>query len=1795
MKYSVIAGKSILRQSVLLAMLATLFFAATGHAVILNIGSGEGLEGDVVEIPIFLEYDGDPAPAALSFSFQYSTQFLQVVDVVAGTSATNAAKTVAWTSAGEMLRILVGGVNANTMDEDIVVWVQLEVIVPSKAIFSADLTGSDGAGAAADATPLAVQFTDGDLVADIDVVPAVGMIALTCLVLFLLGFGVFYGRGRQRFLALLLLLVIVTTSALALVVAGDVNLSGAADMSDLALVVDKVLGEDVLEGTDLDFSGTTDAVDYQLLVLIILGNDLDSDDDGLLDVGEENLGTLVDNDDSDNDGLTDGDEVLIHDIDPNDDDSDNDGLTDGDEVNVHNTDPVGWDTDGDNLSDGDEVDVYETDPTDDDSDDDGVDDGTEVDLGEDPNVATFYLRINEIVTSNQTGLLDEDGESSDWIELYNPGDSAISLSGWTLTDDSTEPTKWSFPDISIGADSYLVIFASGMDRTPVNGDELHTNFKLDLDGENLSLHNDAGIAVSSRAFDPYPRQISDHSYGVAPEGAELWYFDVPTPGAANTGSKYIDIVAPPEFSVERGFYDTTFELSLLTDTPGATVRYTLDGSVPTATNGIDYSGPITVNSNAAIQAVAFEADYLPSMPIAHTYIFGATAAQKSVPSMCIVADEGESLYAPNGIMAIVGGHYEADDWDTWNCCNYWVPDSPSDYNNPMQHGREYERPISLEYINPDDNSGFQINAGFRVQGSSWHRPRYRTGDNWTGCSNFNKFSFKFYFRDSYGDKWLDYPLFERSEIDRFRIVTLRGGMNDSCNPFIKDEMIRRLHQDMGAVAVVGNIAHLYINGEYKAFYNPCERLDETSFQEMFNSSLEWDVFTQNAWWGIDTARSGDMVAINDLINYARNNDLSQGEHYDEVARRLDLKEFIDYVIVECYSGNWDWPGNNWTMARERSDTGQFRFYVWDAEASMESGRLNDSRISAVKGDWGPIGTFYNELSDNPDFRQLFVDRLQKHFFNAGALTEANINTSFTELQSMMAGIQSIDTYIENTWIPNRGSFLLGEFLNDGMFTFEGPRFSINATPQQGGYADAGDELTMVNPQGSGTMYYTLDGSDPRLPDTGGGIVSTTTLIAEDAPKRALVPTVDIGTDWQGGVAFDDSGWAAGTSGVGYDTGANYVPYFDIDVETEMHNTATTCYIRIPFSVDAVERGTYNSMDLRVRYDDGFVAYINGEEVTRSSGARDPLNFDSASAEGHDDTLAVNFVTFNISNHLDKLVDGSDNILAIHGLNVSTGSSDFLISAELEAGERTLGAGISPSAIEYVGGVTLSETVMVNARVLDGGQWSGLNQAIYSVGPIAENLRITEIMYHPRDLPDGNPLAEFIEVRNIGVDAINVNLVELTKGIDFTFPNMVLDPGAYAVVVKDVAAFESVYGGGINVAGEYGDSSLNNRGERIKLRDAVETTILDFDYKDGWYDHTDGMGFTLNILDDANVDTTTWGQKEAWRPSSYVLGTPGTADSNAVPPPRSIVINEVLAHSHAAAPDWIELHNTTGAAVDLEGWFLSDNDSDLRKYEIPAGNSIPANGYIVFYEDTHFGVSFALSENGETVYLSSGEAGELTGYSNQEDFGASNTDVAFGRYYKASTDTFNFVAMSANTPGAANAAPLVGPIVISEIMYHPEDEPAGHPDAEFIELHNISASSVELQDDATGATWRITDGVEFSFPPGITMSAGSRVLLVKSSAVFSAEYPGVPGGVPVFQWTSGSLNNAGERVQLSMPGDVDDLAVRQYIRVDRVNYEDTAPWPVTADGAGDSLTRVVVGDYGNDVANWTSASPTPGTN
>jgi hypothetical protein len=354
--------------------------------------------------------------------------------------------------------------------------------------------------------------------------------------------------------------------------------------------------------------------------------------------------------------------------------------------------------------------------------------------------------------------------------------------------------------------------------------------------------------------------------------------------------------------------------------------------------------------------------------------------------------------------------------------------------------------------------------------------------------------------------------------------------------------------------------------------------------------------------------------------------------------------------------------------------------------------------------------------------------------------------------------------------------------------------------------------------------------------------------------------------------------------------------------------------------------------------------------------------------------------------------------------------------------------------------------------------------------------------------------------------------------------------------------------------------------------------------------------------------------------SFPTPTPGRMNYL---PLGSVVVNEVLAHSDPPLEDAIELQNLDAAPVDISGWWLTDDSESPRKYQIPPGTVLTPGGFTVIYESQfndpdRADIPFALSSGqGDEVWLSQVDAGgAFTGYRAGAKFGPSANGVSFGRYV-TSTGVAEFPAMSHRSfgvddpssladfqsgRGLTNPSPLVGPLVISEIMYHPPD--LGTNDnvtAEFIELQNLTTQTVRLYDtNYPTNTWRLRSAVDFDFPTNISIPPGGFLLVVSFDPVldtvsleaFRAVYALDPG-VPLVGPYVGKLANSEEKIELKRPDSPDTNQV-PYLEVERVHYYDVDPWPPSADGLGLSLQRVEASLYGNDPANWMAAAPTPGS-
>ena len=659
----------------------------------------------------------------------------------------------------------------------------------------------------------------------------------------------------------------------------------------------------------------------------------------------------------------------------------------------------------------------------------------------------------------------------------------------------------------------------------------------------------------------------------------------------------------------------------------------------------------------------------------------------------------------------------------------------------------------------------------------------------------------------------------------------------------------------------------------------------------------------DAQWAVEISKQVDGYVFSTYFNKDRGGKIKAGPLWDF---NISLGN-ADYATGDTPTG-WLYDtagtatgtGGMWyPRLHQDADYRQFHFdRYWQLRRSLWAtaaitARIDDTASMLRDGSTATITNNMPTTVQNPAARHYRKYQIlgQRHWPNpASALT----------LTSYQAEVDAM-----RTWTTTRLTWL-DDQLFSGTTVLRPPSFShpggIVSTP----FSLTIDRYTGTPPAGktytTGTIYYTLDGSDPRSPFVPD---NARTLVAENAPCRVLVPSADIGATWRSDFAFNDSTWFAGPQGVGYDDNVDYNPYIGTNLEAPnpvMKGVNQTCYIRIPFNVTAAQMNGVNFLKLRIRRDDGFVAYLNGTKIADSY-APATLTWNSAATpSAFDEAIARTLAEFDCTANLAALHAG-DNLLAIHGLNFGISSSDFLCQAVLETGIRSGVSGApSATAVAYTGPLSLTTSATVKARVHDTvtNSWTPLTEGSFIVNAVpasADNVVVSEMNYHPSDPTPAEIAAgftaandfEYIELLNIGASAVDLTGVSFTAGIGFQFtaalsPSLLrLEPGERVVIAENLAAFAMRYGtsAGLKLTGPY-SGNLSNGGETLTVRNAAAGIIKSFAWLDAepWPVDADGNGFSLVLHNPpANPDHSL---PASWRSSAQAGGTPGGSNGTAPP-------------------------------------------------------------------------------------------------------------------------------------------------------------------------------------------------------------------------------------------------------------------------------------------------------------------------
>lgn len=1322
-------------------------------------------------------------------------------------------------------------------------------------------------------------------------------------------------------------------------------------------------------------------------------------------------------------------------------------------------------------------------------------------------------RINEFMASNRATLVDENGDKSDWIEIYNPGTTPISLDGWYLSTATTNLTEWQFPDVTLEPDRYLLVFASAKDRRVI-GQPLHTNFRLNENGEYLALVRPDGSSVV-QSYNPFPIQRDDVSFGFSLNTTNITLL---AEGAAATA------LIPVDGSLGTNWISTAFDDSQwLGGTTGIGYDYGsqigLDVGDMRYTNETVYARvPLTVNDPAEYEFYTLRLKYEDGIVV---YLNGAEIFADNVPALLDwqagapgnrsdsiaqqfrdinitsfrhLLNAGENVFAFHGLNnglsssdllispELVGRTFAAGNPEP----GYFVVATPREPNgngyvqiagdvNISSKGQTFTDTIQVQLTEATSADGadirFTLNGDEPDQNSSLYTDTLTLTD--------SAYIRARVFEPNKGPGIIEGEAFVKLQPD---IVDFSSNLpvividNFGRGGFLGDpqkESVVSFFEPVDGRASPTNTPSIVTRSGIK------RRGSSTGGQAKPNLAVEaWDEYnrdvdiepfgmSEEADWVLYAPLGFDPSFMNNPLMYELSNQLG---------RYAVRTRFVE-VFINTDGGNLgigDYYG----------------IYVFMEKVDREGDRVDIDRLL-------PEQTLEPEITGG---YMLKVDRADPGDSGFSAASQS-LKYVYPGEEDILQPERDTQEQFIRGYFGDFGTALYGNEFNDPNNGYA-PFFDVDAAIDHhllnvlAFNVDALRLSTFIHKPRNGKITFgpiwdfdrALGSNDSR----------------DDNPFAWRGLTGDRGTDF-----FNYSWWNRLFNDI--DFFQRYIDRWQ-DLRSTTFSTTNIFAVVDGYAVEVAEAQPREQAQWGVTPRGGSYA---GEIALKKQWLADRISF-----------MESQFVQPPAMNASSGQVNSGFS-LELTGPGVGT------VYYTLDGSDpRQRGGGVSLSAIPYSGSIPINSTAEVRVRVFDPAhtsltgahnppltsQWSGIIRARLTVIPPAyfNSIAVTEINYHPapptaQELNLGPLLDEddfeFLELKNISSSTVDLVGAEFSDGIDFQFSTnntMTLSPGNRLLLVKSTNAFQIRYGNQLGIDGQY-SGSLNNNGERVRLIDTFGAELLNFEYEDGWSRLTDGLGFSLQLRYE-DIAGNPLSQSAVWRSSQNALGTPGNMDGlSMIGGP--IVINEVLAHTDLPDVDTVELRNLSDQSVNIGHWWLTDDLGQYRKYQFPANTIIAPLGYLLvdendFYPDPQDTNSFLLSSLGDEVWmLSADSSGNLTGYIDGVSFGANENGVTLGRVVN-SVGKERLVRQSSDTLPGANSMAATGPIVISEIMHHPLDlDGSNNVRDEFIELRNISGSSFNLYDPAnTTNTWEISNGVQFEFPEFTTIPGNGHLLIVGKSVV-----------------------------------------------------------------------------------------------
>lgn len=665
------------------------------------------------------------------------------------------------------------------------------------------------------------------------------------------------------------------------------------------------------------------------------------------------------------------------------------------------------------------------------------------------------LVINEVMASNITSQMNPDNSDFvDWIELYNKGSNPVNLKGIFITDDLSDPLKWQLDEeFSLPPNEYYIIWADGLDL------ENHASFKLSGGGEQVGLYHQDGSVIDTLSFGV---QRNDVSFGRYPDGATQWYyFAPPTCQGPNThvGLDSNEQVPRPEFALAGGLYSGPQRINL-SSVPGGIIRYTLDGSIPTANSEV-YDGPIPITETTVVRARGFKENLLPSDVVTSTYVIDEPG---TLPVISI-ATPPEFLFDEE--IGITVGICVPD--------NHGEPGGEPPFDPDANFWNRWERPVHIEYYAPEGTGGLAQDAGIAIFGGALGR-------------QLRQKAFTLFARNKYGDSDFDFPLFPSKPINSYRRFILRASSNDFNRTFLRDAMMQTL--------VIGQMdvdyqayqpVTLYINGKYWGLYNMREKTNQ--FYAEHNYGIDAD--SVDLVEGIAHTARGDGESYLALLDFVSGNDMTSNVNYDHVKTQMDVTEFMNYFITEIYVCNHDWLIQNIKCWRDHGPGGKWRWLLYDLDWGF-SGELvwqtedyKDNTFQWVQQQ-GDASLLFRMLMENEAFRFEFIQRFATHLnltFNTDRVLHTidsmadRISPEIPRQIERWEALRSVEYWHEqldilNAFAINRPAYI-SDYL-DEMYMMDGKtQLVLEVSSRESGWITVYD-TPVPSPSYTGSWYEGID-------------------------------------------------------------------------------------------------------------------------------------------------------------------------------------------------------------------------------------------------------------------------------------------------------------------------------------------------------------------------------------------------------------------------------------------------------------------------------------------------------------------------------------------------------------------------------------------------------------------------------------------------------------------------------------------------------------------------------------------------